>query len=179
MAKNEDSLIVKIAGKLDPSLASAVSGAQKLINGASGAAQKVAGFGLKVAGIATQAVAATGTAITAGAGAAIKTAGDFDSAMSQVAASMGTTVDKIPDIEKMAKKMGAETSFSAVEAAQGFNILAQAGLSAQDQISAIKPVLDLAAAGGIDIADSASYVTGAVMGFGDSMSNANKYADMI
>ena len=179
MAKNEDSLIVKIAGKLDPSLASAVSGAQKLINGASGAAQKVAGFGLKVAGIATQAVAATGTAITAGAGAAIKTAGDFDSAMSQVAASMGTTVDKIPDIEKMAKKMGAETSFSAVEAAQGFNILAQAGLSAQDQISAIKPVLDLAAAGGIDMADSASYVTGAVMGFGDSMSNANKYADMI
>lgn len=179
MVKSEDSLIVKIAGKLDPSLASAVSSASKLISGANSAAQKVAGVGVKVAGMAAKAVAATGAAIATGAGASIKTAADFDSAMSQVAASMGTTVDQIPDIEAMAKKMGAETSFSAVQAAEGFNILAQAGLSANDQIAAIKPTLDLAAAGGIEMSDAASYVTGAVMGFGDSMDNASKYADMI
>lgn len=179
MAKSEDDLIVKIAGQLDPSLGSAVSKANKLISGASSAAGKVADVGVKVAGVAAKAVAATGGAIVTGAGAALKTAGDFDSAMSQVAASMGTTVDKIPDISAKAKEMGAKTSFSASEAAEGFNILAQAGLSANDQIAAIEPVLNLAAAGGIDMADAAADVTGAVMGFGDSMENAQKYADMV
>lgn len=109
----------------------------------------------------------------------VKTAASFESAMSQVAASMGKTVADIPDIAEEAKRLGRETSFSAVQAAEGFNILAQAGLETQDQIAAMPSVLNLAAAGSIDMAASASYVTGAVMGFGDSMENASKYADMI
>lgn len=178
MAK-EESLIVKIAGRLDPSLAAAVNNAGKLIGGAEKATQGIGSAAMKVAGVAATAAAATGAALSAGAGVSIRTAANFDSAMSQVAASMGTTVDQIPDIESMAKKMGAETSFSAVQAAEGFNILAQAGLKADDQIAAIKPVLDLAAAGGIEMGESAAYVTGVVAGFGDSMENASKYADMI
>lgn len=111
--------------------------------------------------------------------ASVKTAADFEKSMSQVAASMGTTVDAIPEIAEEAKRLGANTSFSAVEAAEGFNILAQAGLDAQEQIAALAPILDLAAAGSLDMGSAASYVTGAVMGFGDEMANAQKYADMI
>lgn len=59
------------------------------------------------------------------------------------------------------------------------NILAQAGLSADEQISGIETVLNLASAGAMSLEESASYTAGAVKGFGDSMSNASYYADLM
>jgi TP901 family phage tail tape measure protein len=143
---------------------------------AKGEKLKAAGDAVKGAGEAMLPV----TAAVAGAGAVVmKTTADFDTAMSQVAASMGKTVDEIPKIREKAKELGETTAFSAAQAAEGFNILAQAGLTEEQQLAAIGPVLDLAAAGHIDLAAAASYVTGAVMGFDDVMSNADTYADKI
>ena len=59
------------------------------------------------------------------------------------------------------------------------NILAQAGLSADEQISGIGTVLNLASAGAMSLEESASYTAGAVKGFGDSMGNASYYADLM
>ena len=103
----------------------------------------------------------------------------FDQSMSQVAATMGTTVDNIQDLTSFAMEMGATTAFSAQQAADGLNILAQSGLTAQEQMATLPEVLNLAASGGLDLATSAKYVTGAVKGFGDSFDNASKYTDMI
>lgn len=103
----------------------------------------------------------------------------FDSAMSQVAATMGVTVDQIGELRDFAKEMGATTAFSATEAAQGLNILAMAGLSATDQMQALPQVLNLAAAGTLSLDDAASYVTGTIKGFKDEMSNAQYYTDLI
>jgi TP901 family phage tail tape measure protein len=103
----------------------------------------------------------------------------FDSAMSQVAATMGTTVDKIGNVKSKAEEMGRTTKYTATEAAEGMNILAQAGLSADEQISGIGTVLNLASAGAMSLEESASYTAGAVKGFGDSMSNASYYADLM
>lgn len=113
--------------------------------------------------------------------ASIKTGAEFESAVSQIAATMGKTADdtSIVTLADTAKKLGKETQFSASEAAEGLNILAMAGLSVEDQVAGIKTVLDLAAAGGLSLADSANYTTGIVNGFGDSMENAGKYADLI
>lgn len=126
------------------------------------------------------------TAMAAGSAAAVaftKTSTDagmsFDSAMSQVAATMGTTVDKIGDVKAKAEEMGRTTKYTATEAAEGMNILAQAGLSADEQISGIGTVLNLASAGAMSLEESASYTAGAVKGFGDSMSNASYYADLM
>lgn len=126
------------------------------------------------------------TAMAAGSAAAVaftKTSTDagmsFDSAMSQVAATMGTTVDKIGNVEAKAEEMGRTTKYTATEAAEGMNILAQAGLSADEQISGIGTVLNLASAGAMSLEESASYTAGAVKGFGDSMSNASYYADLM
>lgn len=113
------------------------------------------------------------------AAAGVKTSSDFQSAMSQVAATMGTTSDKIQDLNKFAQKMGATTAFSATEAAEGLNILAQSGLNAQEQMATLPNVLNLAAAGQISMGDAASYTVGAVKGFGDSVENAQKYVDLI
>lgn len=113
------------------------------------------------------------------AAAGVKTASNFQSAMSQVAATMGTTSDKIQDLNKFAQKMGVTTAFSATEAAEGLNILAQSGLNAQEQMATLPNVLNLAAAGQISMGDAASYTVGAIKGFGDSVENAQKYVDLI
>lgn len=113
------------------------------------------------------------------AAAGVKTASNFQSAMSQVAATMGTTSDKIQDLNKFAQKMGATTAFSATEAAEGLNILAQSGLNAQEQMATLPNVLNLAAAGQISMGDAASYTVGAIKGFGDSLENSQKYVDLI
>ena len=139
------------------------------IGGAFKAVGKVAKTAM-VAGSAA-AVAFTKTSIDAGM--------NFDTAMSQVAATMGTTVDKIGNVEAKAEEMGRTTKYTATEAAEGMNILAQAGLSADEQISGIGTVLNLASAGAMSLEESASYTAGAVKGFGDSMGNASYYADLM
>lgn len=139
------------------------------IGGAFKAVGKVAKTAM-VAGSAA-AVAFTKTSIDAGM--------NFDTAMSQVAATMGTTVDKIGNVKAKAEEMGRTTKYTATEAAEGMNILAQAGLSADEQISGIGTVLNLASADAMSLEESASYTAGAVKGFGDSMSNASYYADLM
>lgn len=109
----------------------------------------------------------------------VKVSGEFEASMSQVAATMGVSNSEVAELNEFAKEMGASTAFSAVQASEGLNILAMAGLSAKDQMSGLPVVLDLAAAGGLDLADSATYVTGAVAGFRDSMEHAGYYADLM
>ena len=53
--------------------------------------------------------------------------------------------------------MGATTAFSAVDAANGLNILAMSGLSAKEQIAALPDVMNLAAAGTLALDSSAAY----------------------
>lgn len=109
----------------------------------------------------------------------LNVSGDFQSAMSQVAATMGTSNGSVSDLADYAKEMGATTAFTAIQAAEGLNILAQAGLDANEQMSGLPVVLDLASAGNMDLAQSAGYVTTTVKAFGDSMDNANYYADLM
>ena len=103
----------------------------------------------------------------------------FESSMSQIAATMGKTTDEISDLTEKAKEMGATTQFSATEAAQGLNILAMSGLNTEEQIAGIEKVLNLAAAGGLTLESAASYATGTVKGFGDTMENAQYYTDLM
>lgn len=126
---------------------------------------------------------------------------DFDSQMSQIAATMGLTTDAIKNNEKIldaygketgqkagdtfdmlrdkAKEMGAATNFSASQAAEGLNILAMSGYDAEHSVSMIEDVLHLAAAGGMDMATSAKDISGAMKGFGDASKDSAYYADLM
>lgn len=157
---------------------------------AEGSANKSGGAMSKVLGAAGTAIktgfAAAGAAAIAFGTSAVKTGSEFDVAMSQVAATMGVTKSDIGDLREYAEEMGAKTAFSAAEAADGMNILAMAGLSASEIMeqgssgaSALETTLNLASAGAMSMADAASYVTGAVKGFGDEASNASYYADLM
>lgn len=118
--------------------------------------------------------------------AAIEVGMNFETSMSQVAATMGITNEQIEagsqDFEMLkakAKEMGATTKYTASEAAEGLNILAMAGLSAEEACASIGDVMALAGAGAMSLEQSATYVTGAVKGFNDEMANAGKYADIM
>lgn len=110
---------------------------------------------------------------------AIQVGMNFETATSQLAATMGVSKSEITELIETAKDLGASTSFSATEAAEGLNILAMSGLSAEEQMASIGDVLNLAAAGSLSLADAASYTTGTIKGFGDSMDNAQYYTDLI
>ncbi len=151
----------------------------------------------KISGIFDSAASAVGEGfMTGGKGVfnfakdSVQTGMEFDTVMSSIAATMGKSRDEINKtvvqtedftgtLGEFAEKLGAETKFTTAQAAQGLLILAQAGLTAKEQIEALPPILSLASAGAIDLDTSATYVTAAVMGFRDSMENASYYADMI
>ena len=146
---------------------------------ASSSTSKIGGAFKTVGKVAKTAMVAGSAAAAAFTKTSIDSGMNFDTAMSQIAATMGTTVDKIGNVKAKAEEMGRTTKYTATEAAEGMNILAQAGLSADEQISGIGTVLNLASAGAMSLEESASYTAGAVKGFGDTMSNASYYADLM
>lgn len=87
---------------------------------------------------------------------------NFDASMSQVAATMGTTVDQIDNLTKVAKEMGSTTKFTATQAADALNYLALAGYNADKAAEVLPSVLNLAAAGGMDLAYASDLVTDAM-----------------
>lgn len=131
------------------------------------------------------------TAAVTGLGtAAVTTAANFESSMSQVHATMGITADSMSNVDgqsvntmdtlsELAKKMGAETAFSASECAEAFNYLALAGYSTQEMCDTLPTVLNLAAAGGIDLASASDMVTDAMSALGMETSEADIMVDQM
>lgn len=88
--------------------------------------------------------------------ASVKTAADFEVAMAQVAVATDTPVAGLKNLSDLAKQLGADTIFSANEAAQAMLELSKAGIKpAEIQAGALSNTLNLAAASGMQLADSA------------------------
>ncbi len=137
-----------------------------------------------LSGIAKAGGLAVGAAIGAAVGAtaafakaAVDAGSKFDSSMSQVAATMGTTVDQIGDLRQYAIDMGATTAFSASQAADALNYMALAGYSAEESMQALPNVLNLAAAGNIALASASDMVTDAQSALGLSFDETAQLVD--
>lgn len=149
------------------------------------------GKGFKtMAAIGTAAIGTATAAATAFAGTAVKVGAEFDSSMSQIAATLGLTMEDIKSnangagdtfdaLREKAREMGGSTIYSATESAEALNILAMSGYSAEESIGMVEDVLHLAAAGSMDMAQAASYVSGAMKGFNDETKDSAYYADMM
>jgi TP901 family phage tail tape measure protein len=123
-------------------------------------------------------------------GASVKTAENFEASMSQVAATLGYSVndinnnvngasDTMDKLTAKAKEMGETTNFSASDAAEALNILAMSGYDAEQSMAMVEDVLHLAAAGSMDMASAASYVSGSMKGFNDATKDSQYYADLM
>ena len=131
------------------------------------------------------------TAAVTGLGtASVTTAANFESSMSQVQATMevtkdamstvdGQSVNTMDTLSKLAKKMGAETAFSASECAEALNYLALAGYDTQQMCDTLPTVLNLAAAGGIDLASASDMVTDAMSALGMGVDEAETMVDQM
>lgn len=109
----------------------------------------------------------------------VQTGMDFDKSMSQVAATMGVTVDDIQNLRDFAMDMGAKTSFSAIQAADALNYMALAGYSADESMTMLPTVLDLAASGNMDLARASDMVTDAQTALGLSMEGTATMVDQM
>lgn len=117
--------------------------------------------------------------VTALGTAAVKTAADFDSAMSKVAAVSGATGADFDALRDKAREMGAKTKFSASEAAEAMNYMAMAGWKTEDMLSGIEGVMNLAAASGEDLATTSDIVTDALTAFGLTAADSGHFADVL
>lgn len=128
---------------------------------------------------ATVAVTGTATALGGVATAAIKAGSDFEAQMSRVQAISGATGKELEELRSQAVELGADTSFSASEAAQGMENLAAAGFETNEIMDAMPGLLDLAAASGEDLASSSDIAASTLRGFGLAASEAGHVADVL
>ncbi|MEQ7302960.1 phage tail tape measure protein [Enterococcus avium] len=119
------------------------------------------------------AVAVTGLGV-----AAIKTGMDFEYHMDRVGAISGATKGDLKAMNDQAVQLGADTAFSAKEAAQGMESLSSAGFTAKETMAAMPGVLDLAAVSGGDVAGASENAATALRGFGLEASDAGHVADV-
>ncbi len=135
----------------------------------------------KITTMAATAVATLTTAFTAASAAAIKVGSDFEASMSQVAATMGITADTsaFDMLSVAAKEMGETTQFSASQAGEALNYLALAGYNAEKFVAALPTVLNVAAAGGMELASASDMVTDAMSALGLETAQMSVFADQL
>lgn len=116
--------------------------------------------------------------------ASIETGSNFEASMSQVAATMGMTAEEInsgsADYEKLsnaAKECGKATKYSASESAEALNYLALAGYDVNKSVETLPKVLDLASAGGLDLAYASDLVTDSMAALGMETKDLDMYID--
>lgn len=144
--------------------------------GATGEKWKEVGGNIENAGKKLLPVTATVTALGT---VSVKTAADFESSMSKVAAVSGATGSDLEALSKKAREMGSKTKFSASEAAEAMNYMAMAGWKTEDMLSGIEGVMNLAAASGEDLATTSDIVTDALTAFSLSAQDSGHFADVL
>ena len=134
--------------------------------------------GDKVSDVGKKLLPVTG-AVTALGTAAVKTAADFDAAMSQVAAISGATGEDLEALREKAREMGSKTKFSAAEAAEAMNYMAMAGWKTSDMMEGIEGIMNLAAASGEELSTTSDIVTDALTAFGLTAKDSGHFADIL
>lgn len=109
----------------------------------------------------------------------VSSAADFEQAMSRVQAATGASAAEMDQLRAAAESASAGTQYSTVETAAALENLAKAGLDASQAIQTLPAAMQLAQAGDIGLAESAEFVTKAVMGMGLAFSDAGKVADVL
>lgn len=105
---------------------------------------------------------------------------EFGNAISQLGGYLDIEGEQLDEMGDLALKWGKDTQFSATEAANAMNELAKGGMT-QAQIAggAMKATMDLAAAGGLDMASAAEVAVQAVKTFGLEAEDASAIADAL
>jgi len=118
------------------------------------------------------ATAAVGTHI-------IKTGAEFEQQMARVRAVTSASDQQMARLTKTAARLGAETKFSAGQAAAAMYELSSAGFSVDETIKALPGTMSLAAASGIELKDAAEISANALRGFRLDAGKSGHVADVL
>lgn len=121
--------------------------------------------------------AATGLAIGVRTG--IDTLAKYSQQMSTVKAITEATETEFKSLDKVARGLGATTRFTAIQAAEGMELLGQSGFTANEILASTKDVLTLAQAGGLDLARAADIASSALRGFNLDVEDAGHVMDVL
>ena len=120
----------------------------------------------------------------------VSTAMNFEQAMSGVNAIMfsgGKRTDEqktadaaaLAELRAQALKLGSETQFTAMQAANSQENLARAGFKKDEILAAMPGLLNMAAAEGMDLAGAADIAASALRGFNLDAEDSNRVADVL
>lgn len=196
-SRKEYQLAIKIAGEIEKSLPAsmrktkaelraiskdAVQQTSKFgnsVNKLSGDLNRINAVGTKVFKAIGKAAKVAGAGVAAGLGASIKVGADFEKQMSSVKAISGATDEEMKHLEKTALQYGSTTSFTAKESGEALEYMALAGYDAEKSIEMLPNVLNLAAAGDMDLARASDQVTDAQSALGLSMEETTTLVDQM
>ncbi|WP_257155005.1 phage tail tape measure protein [Bacillus thuringiensis] len=142
--------------------------------------QAAVGLGSSVGVAAIAMGGLVGVAVGVGAAIAgvVKVGSEYTQQMSKVEALSGSNALQMAELGANARKLGAETRWSATNVAQAYEYMALAGWDSNQMIAASKPLLDLATAGALDLAKASDIVTDTMTPFGMKASEAGRAADV-
>lgn len=147
-------------------------GLQQAVSGLQAAGQRMQAIGQRLSVGITAPITAMGVL-------AIRAGGDFEAAMNRVGAVSGATTDQLQRLRDVAREMGANTQFSASQAADAMGFLAMAGMRTDDIIGALPATLQLAAAAGMDLGAAADTVTNIMSGYALQIADLGRVNDVL
>ncbi len=119
------------------------------------------------------------TAMAFAVAAPVHIAAGFETVISEVGGVMNATTQEMQALTVEARRLGRETIFSASQAGEGMKFLAMAGFKEKEIIAAMPGMLDLAAAGKLDLAQSADIASNVLSGFNLKAKEANRVSDVL
>lgn len=152
---------------------------EKKLSGVDGIVKKGLSGVANVAKLAVTGITAVSGAVAGVATASVNVGMEFEAQMSRVQAISGATKEELKALKDQAVELGAETAFSAQEAAEGMENLASAGFTTSEIMEAMPGMLDLAASSGEDLASSADIAASTLRGFGLEAGEAAHVADVL
>jgi TP901 family phage tail tape measure protein len=181
-------LTLKLGGEVGASFKKSISKAQKQLStfnqnvkrsindAATGAAQ---GFKNVIRNDAFQASAVAAAGLGAALTGAVRTAADFQSGMLKVKAISGANEEQFRQLTAKAKELGRTTQFSARQASDAMGFLAMAGYNTNQILSATPQMMNLAAAGSIELGEAADIASNILGGMGLKIEDTAMVTDVL
>lgn len=109
----------------------------------------------------------------------VQTYAEFEQEMQNVKALSGATTEELAALTAQAKQLNATTQFTGKQAGEGMAFLAMAGFKTNDILAAMPGLLNAAAAGKLDLGETADITSNILQGFGIQAEETGRVADVL
>jgi TP901 family phage tail tape measure protein len=109
----------------------------------------------------------------------VRTFATFEQSLKRLEVISGVAGDELVALEEKAKFLGESTIFTASQVTDAMNEMAKAGLTSEEILGGIKPVLDLASVGMMGLAEASTIASTTMKGFNLEAQDMSRIADVI